>query len=137
MSIQLSGCFSARQLQQLKVTGARIQYTNHSKLYRCDVGYDKTSACSPSIEEGPQLPTSIVATISTDGDLNTELISTDGAVVGYQCGVLASGKAAVFNRHRIRKLETSDIRMSSTKYVCRFLVDQNPVSQGMHINNVI
>ena len=82
--------------------------------FRCDDGYDATLMCSPSSHSTP-LPTSLVVPFITAGDLSTSYISTSGAMISYQCGVLASGKAAVFNQDGIRVLETVEIKMTTAK----------------------
>lgn len=83
-------------------------------LCRCDTGYESSSTCSSSRQDGTE-PYSIIVPISSLDDLSGSAISSHGAVVGYQCGVLASGKAAVFNQNGRRLLETIDINMSSAK----------------------
>ena len=82
--------------------------------FRCDDGYDATSICS-AFSQSTLLPTSLVVPFVSAEDLSTSYISSSGAIVSYQCGVLASGKAAIFNQDGKRILETVDIRMTTAK----------------------
>jgi len=83
-------------------------------LHRCDDGYESTLSCSSPDQDIP-VPSSLIVSISSSDDLSTSFRSSHGGIVGYQCGVIASGKAAVFNQDGRRLLETVDLNMTSSK----------------------
>lgn len=79
-------------------------------LCSCDFGYEG-DACEKSVipvissfQENFEDPA--VTTTSS-------LIDSSGGSVGYQCGVVSSGKALVFNKGGVRSLTTTEINSTS------------------------
>jgi len=57
----------------------------------------------------------LVAPINTRDDLSLSFGAVEGAVVDYSCGVVASGKAAVFNGPGRRLIETVNVNTSTIR----------------------
>ena len=58
----------------------------------------------------------LVAPVTSAEDLSSSFGNVEGAVVDYRCGVVSSGKAAVFNGPDRRVIETVDLDTSTSRY---------------------
>jgi len=56
----------------------------------------------------------LLAPVSSMEDLLSSFSHVEGAVVDYSCGVVSSGKAAVFSGPDQRLIETIDLNTSSS-----------------------
>ncbi|CAH1782623.1 unnamed protein product [Owenia fusiformis] len=81
----------------------------------CDFGYE-----GPSCQETViHVPTYLIETLSTPSETPavTQFITIKGADLGFKCGVISSGKAAVFGNDGLRQITTSDINSTNSKYL--------------------
>ncbi|XP_023933533.1 reelin-like [Lingula anatina] len=81
----------------------------------CDFGYSGDT-CE---ETTASHPTSLVEMLSPSADqvLPARFMSIQGATLSYACGVVASGKALVFNGDEMRKAETVDLNTTLSRYL--------------------
>lgn len=82
--------------------------------YRCDAGFELSGTCSVPDN---RLPSMLVAPVSSVEDLTSSFSDVEGAVVDYSCGVVSSGKAAVFNGPDRRVIETLSLNTSTSRYI--------------------
>jgi len=80
---------------------------------RCDAGFESSETCT--LPNNRHLPSTLVAAISSDEDLLSSFASVQGADVDYGCGVVSSGKAAVFNGPEQRLVETISLNTSASR----------------------
>jgi len=80
--------------------------------YRCDAGFESSETCSVPDNH---LSSMLVAPISSSEDLQMSFSTVEGAVVDYSCGVVSSGKAAVFNGPDRRVVETINLNTSTSR----------------------
>ena len=80
--------------------------------YRCDAGFEASEGCSVP---NSRLPSMLVAPISSEEDLLSSFSNVEGASVDYSCGVVSSGKAAVFNGPDQRFVETVNLNTSTSR----------------------
>ncbi|XP_064633067.1 reelin-like [Lineus longissimus] len=88
--------------------------TCNENTCKCDVGYSGPS-CELSVRPEPTMlidPLHDLPTLS-DGKYS----SVQGGILGYDCGVVSSGKAIVFNGEGDRQLVTVDVNTAHIKYV--------------------
>jgi len=81
-------------------------------LCRCDAGFESSVTCD--VPDNP-LPSTLVAAIGSVEDLASSFSSVEGASVDYSCGVVSSGKAAVFNGPNRRIIETRSLNTSTSR----------------------
>ncbi len=86
---------------------------NYDNLSRCEFGYEG-STCAKSIR---MLPTMFIEDMSQTDSLVARFVVMRGLIHGYTCGVVASGKALVFNQNGRRELQTMDLDISTARFV--------------------
>ncbi|XP_060574508.1 reelin-like isoform X2 [Ruditapes philippinarum] len=80
----------------------------------CDFGYTG-STCSESVVPNP---TTIVENFEGTNLFTSAIIEeVKGGILGFQCDVLSSGKAVVFNQDGIRELVTRELNTSDGMYI--------------------
>ncbi|XP_071486224.1 reelin-like [Diadema antillarum] len=82
----------------------------------CDQGYSG-DLCQISVKILPHNLTETFEDFSFTLNKNDKFSTIQGGVVGYQCGMLASGKAFVFNQARRRELITREINTIGVRYL--------------------
>ncbi len=81
-------------------------------FHRCDFGYEGKSCAQSS----RVLPTMFIDDISHRDTMTSHFAVMRGLVHDYTCGVVASGKALVFNQNGRRELQTMDMDSSGARY---------------------
>jgi len=83
----------------------------HTFIFRCDFGY--TGAfCENSVAQNPTVfLENLEGTILAEG---AGIHSVQGAELSYDCDVVSTGKAAVFNQDGRREFVTSELNTTNT-----------------------
>ncbi|XP_077972003.1 reelin-like isoform X1 [Styela clava] len=80
---------------------------------RCDVGYFGIS-CNTTSDD---LPSSLAADFNTNNYFTNMFKMATGSEIGYDCGLLGTGKALVFNGEGDRRLITKPYNGTNLKYL--------------------
>ncbi|KAK3103287.1 hypothetical protein FSP39_018199 [Pinctada imbricata] len=81
---------------------------------KCDFGYSGTTCKQPAVPH----PTSMLENFVDQSVMSSSsLMNVRGASLGYDCDVLASGKALVFNAGGPRRLVTTDFNTTNNRYI--------------------
>ena len=81
-------------------------------FFRCDFGFEGTY-CEQAL--GP-LPTLVIEAMSSIASISTNFGTVQGASLAYHCGVVSSGRAVVFSKSGMRKLETVDVNTTHVRW---------------------
>lgn len=82
----------------------------YSILFRCDFGYVGITCKGTVVPNPTHLLESFEGPALTVGSTVERI---EGAVLGYQCDVLSSGKALVFNQNGHRELVTAELNTTN------------------------
>ena len=78
---------------------------------RCDSSYEDAVCASAT----GQLSSMLIEDMLTDESVRASFAVVKGASLGYVCGVVASGKALVFNADGRRELQTNDLNTTDVR----------------------